>query len=104
MGAVSKTTVSNSILSTVCKRRPIHKASSIPGIVFFNCSNISFVLSTSKENSNKGAVVAIGEDVKSIKIGDTVLFNLGAGVSYSTSSDDYKILSEKDVLGKILGE
>ena len=62
------------------------------------------VTPTSKENSNKGEVVAIGEDVKSIKIGDTVLFNLGTGLSYSTSSNDYRILNEKDVLGKILGE
>ena len=62
----------------------------------------ALVIATSKEKSNKGVVVAVGEGVpESVKIGDKVLFNLTSGVSYSTGSDDYKIINMKDVLGKI---
>ena len=61
------------------------------------------IMATSKQASNRGIVEAVGENVTgNIKAGDTVIFNLGSGVSYSTSSADYKILSVKDILGKII--
>ena len=59
----------------------------------------------SKEHSNRGIIEALGEEVKDyIKEGDTVIFNKGAGVSYSSESEDYKILNVRDILGKITEE
>ena len=61
------------------------------------------IMTTSKEKSNRGIIEAVSEDVKgNIKVGETVLFNINSGVSYSTGSDEYKILSVKDILGKII--
>ena len=61
------------------------------------------IVATSKEKSNKGIVEAIGEEVKDyIKVGDTVVFNLGAGTSYSDGTGDYKVLNVRDVLGKVI--
>lgn len=63
------------------------------------------IVATSKEKSNKGIVEAIGEEVKDyIKVGDKIVFNLGAGTSYSDGTGDYKVLNVKDVLGKVLNE
>ena len=60
------------------------------------------VTTKSKEHSNRGLVEAIGEEVKDyIKTGDTVIFNKGAGTMYTSNSDDFRILSIRDVLGKI---
>lgn len=62
------------------------------------------IMAIAKEKSNKGLVKAIGEDVKDyIKVGDVVIFNFGAGTSYSDGNADYKILNVKDVLGKVTG-
>ena len=61
------------------------------------------IVAVSKEKSNKGIVEAIGGDVKDyIKVGDAVVFNLGAGTSYSDGTTDYKVLNIRDVLGKIV--
>ena len=65
----------------------------------------ALIVTVSKDKSNKGEVVAVGEGVTApITIGDKVLFNLSSGVSYSTSSEEYKILNIKDILGKIIKE
>lgn len=54
---------------------------------------------TPKELSNKGVVEELGPDVKDyLKKGDTVLFNKGAGILYES---EYRVLHERDVLGKI---
>lgn len=61
------------------------------------------IVSVSKEKSNKGTVVAMGEEANEyIHIGDTVIFNKGTGLSYTNGNDDYLILSSKEVLGKII--
>jgi chaperonin GroES len=61
------------------------------------------VITSSKGLSNKGIVEAIGEEIKDyIKVGDTVIFNKGAGTSYSNNSEDYKVLHIRDILGKII--
>lgn len=63
------------------------------------------LIMASNKASNKGIVRALGEDVTSnIKLGDKVLFNLNSGVSYSTSSAEFKIVHVKDIIGKIIGE
>ena len=65
----------------------------------------------SVENSNKGEVVAVGEGINlpdgtvkplTIKEKDIVLFNTGAGTEYKTVDSTYKILSYRDVLGKVV--
>lgn len=63
------------------------------------------VLSVSKEKSNRGKVVALGDGVPaSISIGDKVLFNKGAGLTYSDGSEDYRVIGVKDILCKIVEE
>ena len=64
------------------------------------------IVPSSKEKSNKGKVVAVGdgEEVKKIKIGDIIIFPIGMGLNYSTDKADFKVLSVKDILGKVIGE
>ena len=65
------------------------------------------------EKSNKGEVIAVGEGITlpdgtlkplTINIKDIVIFNKGAGTDYKTSEGLYKILSYRDVLGKVIKE
>lgn len=62
------------------------------------------VIPTSKERSNRGIVVAVGDgdEVKNIKVGDTVIFQLGTGLDYVTKDRDYKVLNVRDIVGKIV--
>ena len=62
------------------------------------------VIPVSKDKSNRGLVVAIGdgENLGNIKIGDTVVFQLGTGLNYTTEEDDYKVLNIRDIVGKIV--
>ena len=64
------------------------------------------VASVSKEKSNKGVVVAIGdsEDVKNINIGDKIIFNLSSGLKYTSEEGEYKIIEMRDIIGKIIEE
>ena len=58
----------------------------------------------SKEKSNKGLIVALGEEVTEyLNEGDTVIYNRGAGVSYTDGNDDYLVLNVRDILGKVVG-
>lgn len=61
---------------------------------------------TSKEKSNRGVVVAIGEseELKNINVGDKIIFNLSAGLNYSSEEGDYKVLQIRDIIGKIVEE
>ena len=61
------------------------------------------IMTTSKSNSNRGEVVAINDEVKEyFQVGDKVLFTQGSGVNYTDGTEDYKIISTKDVLCKIM--
>ena len=63
------------------------------------------VLAVAKEKSNRGLVITLGDDVpECIKVGDKVLFNRGAGLSYTDGNEDYKVISTKDILCKIIEE
>lgn len=64
------------------------------------------VLSTPKERSNKGVVVAVGdgEDVKKINIGDTLIFSVNSGLNYTDETGSYKVLDIRDIIGKVIGE
>lgn len=61
------------------------------------------IVATSKASSNRGEIVALGEEVKEyFKLGDKVIFLQNTGVNYTDGSEDYKILNTKDVLCKII--
>ena len=62
------------------------------------------IVPVSKEKTNKGVVVAVGdgEEVSKITIGDIILFQLGTGLNYSTEKDDYKVLNARDIVGRII--
>ena len=64
------------------------------------------IASVSKEKSNKGKVVAIGdgEAIKNINIGDKIIFNMSSGLNYSTGDEEFKILELRDIIGKIVEE
>ena len=63
----------------------------------------ALIVATSKEKSNRGQIVAISDEVQSnLKVGDIVVFSIGAGVSYTSGNEDYKIINVKDVLGKVV--
>ena len=56
-----------------------------------------------KGNSNKGLIVALGEEVTEyLHEGDIVIFNRGSGVSYTDGTDDYLVLNVRDILGKVI--
>lgn len=62
------------------------------------------IVPVSKEKTNRGVVVAVGdgEEVSKIALGDVILFQLGTGLSYSTEKDDYKVLNTRDIVGKVI--
>ena len=61
------------------------------------------IVATSKLNSNRGEIVAIGEEAKNhFKLGDKIIFLQNAGVNYTDGTEDYKIINIKDVLCKII--
>ena len=61
------------------------------------------IVATSKNNSNRGEVVALGTGIEEyFKLGDKLIFSQGAGVNYTDGTEDYKIISTKDVLCKII--
>ena len=63
------------------------------------------IVATSKSTSNRGEIVALGKEAKDyFKIGDKVLFLQGSGVSYTDSTEDYKVINTKDVICKIIEE
>ena len=62
------------------------------------------IVPVSKEKTNRGVVVAVGdgEEVSKIVVGDVVIFQLGTGLNYSTEKDDYKVLNARDIVGRII--
>ena len=62
------------------------------------------IVPVSKEKTNRGVVVAVGdgEEVSKIALGDVILFQLGTGLNYATEKDDYKVLNARDIVGRII--
>jgi len=56
---------------------------------------------TARERSQMGVVQAVGPDVEEVGVGMTVLFSKYAGTEVKLSSDEYLILSERDVLAEV---
>lgn len=56
-----------------------------------------------KEKSRFGTVLAVGELVKTVKIGDVVIFGQFSGVAIKDFEEDVHILKIDDIHGKYLG-
>jgi chaperonin GroES len=58
-----------------------------------------YVPDVAKEKPQKGKVQAIGSEVKSVKVGDTILFDKYSGAKVNFENTEYLILKEEDILG-----
>lgn len=53
---------------------------------------------SAQEKQNKGKVVAVGNDVKDVKVGDTVLYGKFNGTEINEGDEAFLILQEEDLL------
>lgn len=60
-----------------------------------------YIPDAAKEKPQKGKIEAIGSEVKSVKAGDTILFDKYSGSKISFENTEYLILKEEDILGII---
>ena len=58
-----------------------------------------YIPDTAKEKPQGGKVEAVGDEVKSLKIGDNILFDRYSGSKISIDNVEYLIIKEEDVLG-----
>ena len=58
-----------------------------------------YVPDSAKEKPQRGVVQAVGKDVKSLKVGDQVLFDKYSGSKLKLQDEDCLILKEEDILG-----
>ncbi len=58
-----------------------------------------YIPESAKEKPQSGKVEAVGEEVKQIKVGDTILFDRYSGSKITFDNSEYLIIKEEDVLG-----
>ena len=58
-----------------------------------------YIPDTAKEKPQSGKVEAVGDEVKSLKVGDKILFDKYSGSKIKLDNVDYLIVKEEDVLG-----
>ena len=58
-----------------------------------------YIPDSAKEKPQSGKVEAVGDDVKSLKVGDKILFDKYSGSKIAIDNNDYLIIKEEDVLG-----
>jgi len=58
-----------------------------------------YIPDAAKEKPQRGAIEAIGSDVKGVKVGDVVLFDKYSGSKINLDGKEYLILKEEDILG-----
>ncbi len=58
-----------------------------------------YIPDAAKEKPQKGRVEAIGGEVKSVKVGDVILFDKYSGSKINIDSVEHLILKEEDILG-----
>jgi chaperonin GroES len=58
-----------------------------------------YVPESAKEKPQRGAIQAIGKDVKNVKVGDQILFDKYSGSKLKIDDEDCLILKEEDILG-----
>lgn len=59
------------------------------------------VASTTKERPERGTVVAIGEALEGVKVGDTVVFSKYGYDEVKVNGDDYYVIKHDDVVAVI---
>ena len=60
-----------------------------------------FIPQTAQEKPQIAVVEAIGDEVKSVKVGDKILHDKYAGTTFKQDGEEYLILNIKDVLAVI---
>ena len=60
-----------------------------------------YVPDTAREKPQRGKVVAIGVDVKEVKVGEEVLFDKYSGSKVNFNGVEHLIVKEEDLLGII---
>ena len=58
-----------------------------------------YIPDAAKEKPQRGKVEAVGADVKSVKVGDLILFDKYSGSKINVDGTDYLIIKEEDILG-----
>jgi len=58
-----------------------------------------YIPDSAKEKPQSGKVEAVGDDVKSLKVSDKILFDRYSGSKISIDNTEYLIIKEEDVLG-----
>ena len=60
-----------------------------------------FIPQTAQEKTQIAVVEAIGDEVKSVKVGEKILHDKYAGTTFKQDGEEYLILNIKDVLAVI---
>ena len=60
-----------------------------------------FIPQTAQEKTQIAVVEAIGDEVKSVKVGDKILHDKYAGTTFKQDGEDYLIINIMDVLAVI---
>lgn len=60
-----------------------------------------YIPDAAKEKPQRGKVEAVGSEVKSVKVGDMILFDKYSGSKINLENQEYLILKEEDILGII---
>ena len=60
-----------------------------------------FIPQTAQEKTQIAVVEAIGDDVKTVKVGEKILHDKYAGTTFKQDNQEYLILNIKDVLAVI---
>ena len=58
-----------------------------------------YIPDSAKEKPQTGKVEAVGDEVKQIKVADTILFDKYSGSKITLDNKEYLIVKEEDVLG-----
>jgi chaperonin GroES len=58
-----------------------------------------YIPEAAKEKPQKGKIESVGAEVKSVKAGDTILFDKYSGSKINIENVEYLILKEEDILG-----
>ncbi len=60
-----------------------------------------FIPQTAQEKTQIAVVEAIGDEIKTVKVGDKILHDKYAGTTFKQDGEEYLILNIKDVLAVI---
>lgn len=58
---------------------------------------------SAKEKPSQGKVLAVGKDVKEVKVGDTVLYSKYGPTEFKVEGKEVLLAKEEDILAKVTG-